>query len=539
MEWREKKPIYDYDFLHDDITTILSNIHGIDDVDRFLNPNIDELNNPYTLKNIEKARDRIDKAINEDEKISIYADIDPDGIFSTVTIFSYLKNFTDNVEIFHAQRSAGHGIFFGKDMIPDDTKLLIIVDSSSNDVEVCKQIQYQNIDIVILDHHQISKINNNCILVNPQQEGCCYPNKNSCGTLITWQICRALDDLYQTKFSESYINFVAIATVSDMMSMMELENRYLVREGLKPEHINNEGLKHLFQMMNVNTSDLSTTSIAFNITSSLNAVCRFDRIELAFKLLLSDNGFETYSLAQQIVNMNEQRKKEQARFKQLLTPRINNEDKGVVLIENSIGAGFKGLIAGDICNDLHKPVIVLSENEDYVSGSYRSFNNYDLQTFLRSIPEIEYAEGHPQAGGCKMKIKDVDKVIEYFNDHFEQTEEDQFLEYVMELKLSDLNEPFVRDVQEFYKYNGEHFKTGLFKLLNIPITNRRVMGKSNNTIKLESNKNLNIMKFRTTEDYLEKNIVGKTIDVIGELNLNVFRETTSIQLFLEDYRITN
>src|SRR5690606_19168190 len=198
----------------------IAKIRGIKEIDRFLNPTQDELHDPYLIKNIENASNRIIRAIMNKERICLSYDADADGITATTVMQRYLKNYTDNVTYIYNERNHGHGIheqtrldfvtdedYDEKGKIKDDEKaerfklnsenlqkisesnLLIIIDSSSNDDKACERLSVKyGVEIIILDHHAIERENPHVLLVNPQQDGCEYPNKHLSGAGVVFKV---------------------------------------------------------------------------------------------------------------------------------------------------------------------------------------------------------------------------------------------------------------------------------------------------------------------------------------------------------------
>lgn len=557
IKWKQKAPVFSYN-KKDNVQNKLAAIHGIEDINRFLNPTNNELHSPLLLKNIDLAVKRIIKAIQNKERIGIFPDPDSDGVNSGAIIYNYLKNFVDedNLVIFHGQRSWGHGINTAMHLVPKDISLLIIVDSSSNDAEEMKLLNQAGIDIVTIDHHLIEDENPYCILVNPQQKDCQYPNKNSSGAVITWKVITAIDNELKTNYNKECIDLVAIGLLGDQMNMLqEYENRYIVNEGLK--NIRNKGIKTLLSFMGKDANNLSSTSVLFSIVPAINSACRLDCMEIALKLLIEEDPKICKELAQEVIKLNDKRKKEQNKFKELLINQIKQEDKCSIII-GDVHAGYRGLIAGEFADKFKKPVIVVSEMDDGTyKGSYRS-NDFDLKSVLNSIPEIEYAAGHNSAGGVGFKRENLKSIQAYLNENLPDFERD-CLEYVLEFDIDEINEQLIKEVEEFYRVNGNGFNVGLFKINNVFILDKQILGKENNTIKLgvcsskyaykhkswgydSLDPTHYLMKFRTTEDYISDKYLYKEVQVIGQLNLNVWtsitgKTTKTKQIFMEDFKL--
>ena len=223
-------------------------------VDDYLNPSPKHLIIDKML-NMDQAVTVVFKAIKNKQSISIFSDVDCDGVTATAIMYNYLSNFTKNLSYFYSQRSEGHGI--NKVENVPKTDILIIVDSSTNDVQKCKEISENGTTVIILDHHQVEEYNPYAILVNPQQNGCSYPNKNISGAGIALKFCIAFDSVTNTKYSQKLFDLAAVGILADVMDMSELENRYIVSKGLNA--IYNEGIKEIIKHKKL--KDINSTSI--------------------------------------------------------------------------------------------------------------------------------------------------------------------------------------------------------------------------------------------------------------------------------------
>jgi len=209
----------------------IAETRNIPDMDLFLNPTSEVVHDPLKMKNMKEATDRVIRAIENNEKIGIYADIDPDGVLSTTIMYDYIKrNLGGNAKILYHQRSEGHGVI--EDKVPNDIDLLIVMDSSSSETEVCRSLS-ENMDIVIIDHHIIDVDNPYGIIVNPQQEGCEYPNKSVCTGVLAFKFVEVMDFHFKQKDVHNYLDLVLVTLLADSMDMSVLENRYFAYEGLK------------------------------------------------------------------------------------------------------------------------------------------------------------------------------------------------------------------------------------------------------------------------------------------------------------------
>lgn len=560
LNWRKRKPKIQY-HENDSILDKLAAINGITDYSRYINPSYKELHEPYLLKNIDIARNRILQAIYDNEEIVVHADVDYDGAVACTIMYKYLKIFTENVSYIHSQRSIGHGIYNSIEDIPEFTDLLIIVDSSSDEGDACRRIKNMGIDIIILDHHEVQKSNDYCILVNPQQPDCIYPNKNTSGSLIAWKMCQVLDDTLGHNYADMFIDLAGTGLHSDQCNMAELENRYVVLKAL--DNIHNLGLKAILKVMGKDKKDLSSTDIAYSLTPFVNAGTRFDKLGEILELLTSDDADECLKIAKRMKVLNDERKQKQKESVKRLIAEAKLNDKCMVFIDESLGKGFNGLIASDLSNHFQRPVIVLGQNEDKIDeyhGSYRSFGFFNFLDFTKKIPQFLYSGGHPSAGGVGIKKTDLEKLKATLNKGLKNEKFEQVLYYDLEFDAEEINEDLIERIQQFYRVCGKGFYESKFLINDIYPLNLSVIG-SGDTLKIEScptsatwfiddtgfdelTPTITLLKFKADEQVIEKFPVKETVSVVGSLNLNRWtawkprpREIKTCQIFIEDFKV--
>jgi single-stranded-DNA-specific exonuclease RecJ len=441
------------------------------------------------------------------------------------------------------ERSEGHNINGLVETIPESTKVLIAVDSSSNDVETMKLLSSKGIDCLIIDHHTVTVDNPYAILVNPQQEGCSYPNKNACGGLLVFKVCQVIDDYMNTYYSNKLDDLPGFALMADMMSMLELENRYYAKQSLKNLH--HAGLKALFQAMNYDLLNLSATDFLYGVSPAVTAATRADNIQLAIDFLMCvDDSDDIKGLAKELVKANEKRKEVQAEALQRLKPTIDESNKTIIVVDPSLGKGMMGLVAQELSRTFNRPAIVLGEGdtEDAYAGSFRGLEDFSMLDLLADCDNVFYTGGHPGAGGVQLLKVNLGKLQYELNKKLTNFEADDSLYYDLEFNLSDVNENLVNYLNEFYRITGNKFKQGKFLIRGLFVSDKKLMGKSANTVKVDCDK-IQLMKFKTDEQYFNSVPVFSEIEAIGSLNINIwkvykpkFKITKTLQLFIDDYR---
>ena len=529
---------------YDESLDIVHNLlisRGIEDND-FLKPSLDKQLSPYGLANIEDVANRIVKAINNKEKIAISNDVDPDGITSSVYLSKYLNNFTDNHYIMYHQRSKGHGIQNQMKQITDDTDLVVILDSSSNEIEALKQINNKNIDIVIIDHHDMEthEAYDYALIVNPNGK-CDYKNKQISTAGLIYKVCTVIDDILEVNYADEYLDLSTLGLVSDMMDLSELDNRAMISYGL--DNIKNKALRYVFKKERIDLKKVSTNNLSFSISPLFNASARLEKIELAIQLLLTDDDSKIEKIYNELKTMNGKRKDKQVKLSKEYLDLIDINDKFAIVLSETQQqtAGYNGLVANEIANKLHKPALVMVKNSDGLyQGSGRSYNNFACKTFLNESGLVEYAKGHEGAFGVGVKEENVNQLKEYINNNISDDLFKKEYNYDFELDVKYITRAMIEEVEEFDRSTGFGFPSARFSVTNIMAIEKQVLGSNRNTIKLMCD-GINLMKFRVDENYADDVYPFADIEVIGQLNLNKWyngRETIeTLQVFIDDYKV--
>lgn len=560
---------------NDDIRDKIASIRGIEDIDRFLNPQSEELHNARDMKNIVEASNRIAEAIKNNENIVVSIDPDSDGITSGVMMIKYLENYTDNVRYIYSQRRYGHGIsaqirlnFVSNedvddegDIIDEDKKeryehncknlekvknsdLLIIIDSSTNSDEYCNSISAHT-DIVIIDHHTVENENPNALIVNPQQEDCTYPNKDLSAAGVVLKVLEVIDDIHfrDSKNRIDPYNFIDLAAVGiygDVMPINSYENRYIILHGLR--NIKNIGLLRILKGGKVDLFKINSDAIGFTIAPMLNGAARMGQIELAIQILLTDDDNIAKKLRLQIHKLNEKRKiiqKEKVEYYES----IADLSKNVIFVfdENS-NKDFNGLIAQQLASKYKRPVFVGTRSEGKLLGSYRSFNKFDVGKCISNYKGHAEAHGHPLAGGFGVLEEDEADFLSYMYDkapkvkHTEET-------FVYDLSISlDEVEESISGLEDLNKLTGNGFPKVLVRVSGIMMEEVNTIGKTEETRKFKTMGNLELIKFKVDKDYGKEIEYFDTIEAIGQLHLNEFfnfglrKKICTPQIMLQDYR---
>lgn len=573
MKWIKRKPKtkqeHENGYDLSDLTDEIAYIRGIpsEHVGRFLHPTEDEMFDPYGMKNIEDAGQRIIDAIQEGQRVSVSVDVDTDGITSAVLMIRYLRNYLphDKVDYIYAQRDHGHGLYeqVRTDVAGDwyklteennkklsKTDLLIVVDSSSNDIDgVEETLERHNLDIVILDHHEIDyslpRVDKKALLVNPQQKGDEYPNKDLSGVGVVYKTIQVVEDMLEdygmSRVDTSYyMDLVAVGQIGDMMSVESYENRYMMQHGLR--NMNNVGLRRILKGAKKNPDfNIVSSDVSFSISPIINASARMGQIELAIDLLLTDDDEEAKPLRLKMSKLNDKRKEIQYELVSKYREQVNEKDKIILIIDSESNRGFNGLVAQDLAQEFKRPCFVMREHRGKLSGSGRSYGKFDTQEFLEPLGFVE-TQGHAQAHGIDLPLKQLGDLEEYIKEEMPSLkEESPYVLYDIQITPDEIIES-IPVIESFNHLTGTGFPEIKVRVDGVMVDERSVIGKNMNTVKVTTMDDLELIKFRVNDRYASDISMMSVIDVVGTLGMNRFyhfgkRELIQTpQIMLDDYK---
>lgn len=519
---------FDVNASKDDMLKCLASIYNVENIDNFLAPKMSSLNDPTLIKNMEAARDKLMHAIDQNLRICISGDVDVDGVTSLTIIYQYIfsNKFTENIYYIFNQRSEGHSIRHQLDKIDNDTNLLIILDSSTNDSDICKQLQQKGIDIIIIDHHDVDTCNPHALIINPKNDD--SPNKELSTSALCYKFIQVLDDVKKTNTCNDYIDLAGIGLHSDQMSMTVPENRWIVYQAMN--NINNLGLKTLLGYTDKKYLS-SSEDIAFRLAPLINSAARMDKIELILELLNCSDIMRCKELASEIKSLNETRKRIQMEYYDKMKSDINDDDKFVIVIGNDIGRGFTGLLAGQIANEYKRPTICFTKINSLYSGSFRSFKNFNVKDFLIQLPHSIFVAGHKQAGGCAININDLNAFRESINEKLSHNSLNRFTEFDIKLDAGEISKSLVQQFSNFNEITGTSCPRLKFFIKGLFVNGKIHLAKKNFLI--VNCTGLQILKFRVDTNYCRNFPIRKEINVVGTLHI----KGNVLQLFMEEYYI--
>ena len=362
-----------------------------EEIDGFLNGNIEDFKDPYGIKDMEKIVERIDKAISNKEKICIYGDYDVDGITSITIMYKFLTKLGADVMYYLPDRLIeGYGI---NNNALDEIKkkgvsLVITVDCGITAVEEVEHSKQIGLDICITDHHECTPVLPDALaIVNPKRKDDEYGFKFLAGVGVAFKVINALAIKYQLPKEEylQYLDIVSIGTISDIVPLVG-ENRIISKCGLKMmDKTQNAGLKALIKL--INAKEMDSMMVSFGMAPRINACGRMGNASAAVKLLLEEDENKAEQIALELDNLNQERKDVETIIYEQALEMIakNNLDKknSIVLYSSSWHNGVIGIVASRLVGIYYKPVILLTKEHGVIRGSGRcpaGFSIYDALT---------------------------------------------------------------------------------------------------------------------------------------------------------------
>lgn len=519
-----------------------------DEINSFLKGSLDDLKDPYELKDMEKLVERIDKAIKNNEKICIYGDYDVDGITSITIMYQFLTKLGAHVMYYLPDRLIeGYGINNNAlDEIKDKgVSLVITVDcgiTAIAEVEHAKEIE---LDICITDHHECGETIPDAIaIVNPKRKDSSYSFRLLAGVGVAFKTITAISIKYNLPKEEylRFIDIVAIGTISDIVPLIG-ENRIISKYGLKAmAQTENIGLKALIKL--VNSKDMDSMMVSFGMAPRINACGRMGNASAAVKLLLEKNEAKAEQMALGLDDLNQERKNVETIIYEDAINMI--KDKGlesknsIVLYNSSWHNGVIGIVASRLVNMYYKPVILLTKEHGTIRGSGRCPSGFSIYDALTECKEsvIQFG-GHELAAGLSLEEEKIDEFINAFEIASSKRSEslsEQIIEIDAEVQRKDLNGQLIKDIRAMKPYGqSNQVPVFLYKGLKVNAI-RTIKDEKHLKLVLKDDKSLIDAVGFSMGSRRDEIRIGDKVDVVGTIELNSYNTPKTIQILLQDFK---
>ena len=530
------------------LATVMINrgIEQDEDIEIFLNPTRNNFHNPFLMPDMEKAIDRIEKAIENKEKVIIYGDYDVDGITSITVLKKFLSDCGLEVDYYIPNRlDEGYGL--NKNAINkiknEKFSLIITVDCCISGIE---EIEYANslgIETIVTVHHEPMEVLPNAIaVVDAKRKDNIYPNKNLAGVGVVFKVCQALSQRRGMDEKEflKYLDIVSVGTISDIVPLTD-ENRVIAKLGLKLVQVTkNPGLKALINASGY--KEINSNTISFGVAPRINACGRMGFEKEAAELFLTNNIVEANTITENLNKYNRERQEiERNIFNQALEKikKENIENKNsIVLASNDWHHGVIGIVSSKLTDLYFKPSILLCLEDGIGKGSGRSVPGFDLHEALSDLSEyLDKFGGHEMAIGLTIDEKNIDIFKEKFEEYSSKKEVEKIipiLEIDKQITLKDIRLDTVKELNLLEPF-GEANKPPIFVYKNLKIDSIRALseGKHLKLVLRDGNTLINAIGFNMgdlSKDYT----IGDKVDIAGNLEINSFNGRELVQINMKD-----
>lgn len=534
------------------IAKLLQN-RGIDSAEKaesFFEATLSDLHDPALMMEMNKAVERIKKAITNKEKIMIFGDYDVDGITATAILYDFLKKAGADVHYKLPNREDdGYGLrdYFIKRFKEEKVQLIVTVDCGTSNLNEVKLANELDIDVIVTDHHTIpKKLPDAYAIVNPHRVDCKYPNKDICGSSISYKLVSALArDLWEEKKAEEYLDcqlaVVALGVVGDCMALTG-ENRVLVREGLKRLSARkNAGILALLEEANLSVDKITSSTIGFQIGPRINAAGRMDDPALALELLIGN--LEKAAVLNQL---NNKRKYITEKYVNEAMAEIEQMDQLpniIILKSKKWQSGLLGLIANKISETYTRPTIIMQEREDEFVASMRSINGFDITSVLRELAGDIFVAfgGHAMAGGftlLKEQLSEFMNRVEAIGK--EKINPEEFintLDIDCEVNPEDLSFETCNKISHLEPF-GSHNPEPTLLLKNVQLLSIRPVGKEQEHLQFpikHGDITISSIAFRFGK-HIDKIDPAKLHDVVCNMEINEWNGMKKLQLRVIDLK---
>ena len=532
------------------------NITSPQEATAFFTPDLSYLHDPFMMKDMNIAVDRLSTAIKKNEKILVYGDYDVDGTTAVALVYSFLKEQYSNVEYYIPDRyKEGYGVSFqGVDFaVNNNCKLLITLDCGIKAVEKIKYAKSRGIDVIVCDHHYPgSEIPAAIAVLDPKQPGCSYPYKELSGCGVGFKLIHAYSRIQSIPFSSiaNYLDLVAVSIASDIVPITG-ENRVLAYFGLKQLNESpRTGLKEIIREAEV-TRALSVEDIVFKIGPRINAAGRMEAGSKAVELLISSDIKLATGISKEISNFNTERRSIDRTITTEAMRMISEDQRTVnarttVLYNPTWKKGVIGIVASRLIETYYRPTVILTESNGFATGSARSVQGYDLYQAIEACSDLlESFGGHMYAAGLTLRKENIQPFIERFEQFVNSTiTEDQLHPRVFidtELMFNEINEEFFRIMSQFQPFGPENMSP-IFLSRNVFDTGSgKMVGSSGEHLKLDlcqdtsSVKSIPAIAFNQA-DHFEYIKSGNPFDICYSVEMNEFRGNKNLQINIRDIR---
>ena len=550
---------------------------GDEEIHSFLAGTLQELPDVHLMQDLDLLVELLDQKINEKAKIRIIGDYDIDGVMSSYILYRALTKCGAQVDVAIPNRiTDGYGL--NRNLITEALECgvdtILTCDNGITAIEEIAYAKEAGMTVLVTDHHEIpfKDVDGERIymrseadaIVNPHQKTCAFPYKNLCGAGVAWAVIVALYEKnnIEQKEAEELLEFVAFATVGDIMSLTGL-NRILVREGLKRiHHTTNIGMRALISRCGLLPEQIDTYHFGFVLGPCINAAGRLDTARRALRLFISESPEEAAEVADELVILNEERKEmtrqgvEEA--KQLVEEGGYENDPVLILYLPNVHESIAGIIAGRIREYYYRPTFILTKGEDGVKGSGRSTEEYSMyEQMCKCSDLLTKFGGHPMAAGLSLPEENVEAFRKQMNENcpFRAEEMVQTIHIDVPMPVDYVTNALVEEFSILAPFGKDNPKP-VFADRNLKISRMWIVGKNQNVLRMtlisKQGRPLSAIYFGDIEamqTYLVEQYGTQEVDkafhgrennmqisIVYSPKLNTYKDSETLQFEIQYYR---
>lgn len=522
---------------------------------RFFRPQLSDLNNPFLMKDMDVAVDKLNDAMGRKERIMVYGDYDVDGCTAVALVYKFLQQFYSNIDYYIPDRyDEGYGVSYKGIDYANQTgvKLIIILDCGIKALDEIAYAKSLGMDFIICDHHVPDEEMPPAVaILNPKRADDTYPFKHLCGCGVGFKFMQAFAKNNGIPFSRlvPLLDLCAVSIAADIVPVVD-ENRILAYHGLKQLNLNpNIGLKAIIDICGLNGRTLTMGDIVFKIGPRINASGRMEKGRESVDLLVEKDFSKALSAAKHINEYNEQRRdidKQMTEEANQIVARIESQKRhsSIVLYDENWKKGVIGIVASRLTEIYFRPTIVITRENEFATGSARSVSGFDVYAAIKSCRDllINFG-GHTYAAGLTLKWADVPefrrRFQKYVDEHIRPEQTEAILDIDAVIDFKDITRKFHSDLKKFGPFGPKNPKplfctTGVYDF-----GTSKVVGREQEHVKLElvdskSNNVMNGIAFGQSQSarYIKSK---RSFDIAYTIEDNIFKHN-DVQLQIEDIR---
>jgi single-stranded-DNA-specific exonuclease len=528
-------------------------IESIEQAERFLSAGLDDMYDPFLLTEVEEAVDRILMAIEQDEKICIYGDYDVDGVTSAALCVKVLRKLEADV-IYYIPIRAEEGYGLNEEAVEylaqQEVHLIVTVDCGIRSVNVVEKVKEVGLDIIITDHHECGDVLPQAwAVINPHREDCSYPFRELAGVGVALKLMQAVTDSISCgELIAEVLDLAAIGTVADVVPLLD-ENRVIVKNGLKAlQNTENIGLQALIDMSGLMDKEISAYHIAFVLAPRINAAGRLADASRCVELLITEDPALAHEIAEELEKENRERQRIEAEIQEqaigkLVSEKRFEKDLIIVLEDAHWHPGVIGIVASRVVERYSKPAILIAKDGEWGKGSARSMKGFNIYEAMCRCSELfEKFGGHEMAAGLTVKAENIDVLRERINRvAAEMLAGKELLPEIWvdyKLEAHDMSLQTAKQLKVLEPF-GMGNSNPSFVCRNLQVVDRRLVGTSGKHVSLslyDGKNNVKAIAFNMGNLYNVLSI-GKKIDIICCMDINLWNNNESLQLVIKDIKI--